>query len=79
MLLKQAAGIPMEKKKGGEVIPAEEKTKEQRQVQGLQGDAGPGARHRQEEDRRTSTPATSTTPPASSKGPPAAWALAVEG
>src|SRR5438132_1218140 len=27
ILLKQAAGIPIEKKKGGEVIPAEEKTK----------------------------------------------------
>jgi large subunit ribosomal protein L11 len=27
VLLKQAAGIPLEKKKGGEVIPAEEKTK----------------------------------------------------
>ena len=27
MLLKQAAGIPVEKKKGGEVLPAEEKTK----------------------------------------------------
>src|ERR1700722_10985255 len=27
ILLKQAAGIPLEKKKGGEVIPAEEKTK----------------------------------------------------
>src|SRR6266576_7072981 len=27
VLLKQAAGIPTEKKKGGEVIPAEEKTK----------------------------------------------------
>src|SRR3979411_3078673 len=27
ILLKQAAGIPMEKKKGGEVINAEEKTK----------------------------------------------------
>lgn len=27
VLLKQAAGIPMEKKKGGEVIPGEEKTK----------------------------------------------------
>ena len=27
VLLKQAAGIPIEKKKGGEVIPAEEKTK----------------------------------------------------
>src|SRR5438034_3151795 len=27
VLLKQAAGIPMEKKKGGELIPAEEKTK----------------------------------------------------
>ena len=26
-LLKQAAGIPLEKKKGGEVIPSEEKTK----------------------------------------------------
>jgi large subunit ribosomal protein L11 len=26
-LLKQAAGIPLEKKKGGELIPAEEKTK----------------------------------------------------
>jgi len=27
VLLKQAAGIPLEKKKGGEVIPADEKTK----------------------------------------------------
>src|SRR5437588_8913771 len=27
ILLKQAAGIPMEKKKGGEVLPTEEKTK----------------------------------------------------
>src|SRR4051795_12839574 len=27
ILLKQAAGIPIEKKKGGEVIPGEEKTK----------------------------------------------------
>jgi large subunit ribosomal protein L11 len=27
VLLKQAAGIPIEKKKGGEVIPSEEKTK----------------------------------------------------
>jgi large subunit ribosomal protein L11 len=27
VLIKQAAGIPMEKKKGGEVIPPEEKTK----------------------------------------------------
>ena len=27
VLLKQAAGIPVEKKKGGELIPAEEKTK----------------------------------------------------
>src|SRR5438874_6043842 len=27
VLLKQAAGIPLEKKKGGEMIPAEEKTK----------------------------------------------------
>jgi len=27
VLLKQAAGIPMEKKKGGEVLPAEEKAK----------------------------------------------------
>src|SRR5437660_7632638 len=27
VLLKQAAGIPLEKKKGGEVIPTEEKTK----------------------------------------------------
>jgi len=27
VLLKQAAGIPMEKKKGGELIPSEEKTK----------------------------------------------------
>ena len=44
VLLKQAAGIPLEKKKGGEVIPAEEKTKAERQVQGLQGDRRPGAR-----------------------------------
>src|SRR5437868_11895205 len=28
VLLKQAAGIPIEKKKGGDVIPADEKTKQ---------------------------------------------------
>ena len=27
VLLKQAAGIPLEKKRGGDLIPAEEKTK----------------------------------------------------
>ena len=35
ILLKQAAGIPMEKKKGGEVIPAEEKTKQSGKYKGF--------------------------------------------
>src|SRR5438093_13099997 len=35
VLLKQAAGIPLEKKKGGEVIPAEEKTKRSGKYKGL--------------------------------------------
>ena len=35
MLLKQAAGIPLEKKKGGEVINAEEKTKQSGKYKGF--------------------------------------------
>src|SRR5713226_7730520 len=35
VLLKQAAGIPLEKKKGGEVIPAEEKTKKTGKYKGF--------------------------------------------
>src|SRR6195256_1736790 len=35
ILLKQAAGIPMEKKKGGEVINAEEKTKKSGKYKGF--------------------------------------------
>src|ERR1700677_2391070 len=35
ILLKQAAGIPMEKKKGGEVIPGEEKTKKSGKYKGF--------------------------------------------
>ena len=35
VLLKQAAGIPLEKKKGGEVIPPEEKTKGTGKYKGL--------------------------------------------
>jgi large subunit ribosomal protein L11 len=35
VLLKQAAGIPLEKKKGGELIPAEEKTKGSGKYQGF--------------------------------------------
>src|SRR3954471_14217936 len=34
-LLKQAAGIPLEKKKGGEVIPGEEKTKQSGKYKGF--------------------------------------------
>jgi large subunit ribosomal protein L11 len=34
-LLKQAAGIPLEKKKGGELIPAEEKTKQSGKYKGF--------------------------------------------
>ncbi len=34
VLLKQAAGIPLEKKKGGEFIPAEEKTKKSGKYKG---------------------------------------------
>jgi large subunit ribosomal protein L11 len=35
VLLKQAAGIPLEKKKGGEVIPEEEKTKKSGKYKGF--------------------------------------------
>jgi large subunit ribosomal protein L11 len=35
VLLKQAAGIPIEKKKGGDVIPAEEKTKQSGKYKGF--------------------------------------------
>src|SRR5438128_8761578 len=35
VLLKQAAGIPLEKKKGGEVIPGEEKTKKTGKYKGF--------------------------------------------
>src|SRR6202171_4771180 len=35
VLLKMAAGIPLEKKKGGEVIPAEEKTKQSGKYKGF--------------------------------------------
>ena len=35
ILLKQAAGIPVEKKKGGEVIPGEEKTKKSGKYKGF--------------------------------------------
>src|SRR5581483_6576974 len=36
VLLKQAAGIPLEKKKGGEVIPPEEKAKKSGKYKGFQ-------------------------------------------
>jgi large subunit ribosomal protein L11 len=35
VLLKQAAGIPIEKKKGGEILPAEEKTKKSGKYKGF--------------------------------------------
>jgi large subunit ribosomal protein L11 len=35
ILLKQAAGIPIEKKKGGDVIPSEEKTKQSGKYKGF--------------------------------------------
>src|SRR5262249_23950471 len=35
VLLKKAAGIPIEKKKGGEVLPAEEKTKQSGKYKGF--------------------------------------------
>src|SRR5258708_18107896 len=35
VLIKQAAGIPLEKKKGGEVIPGEEKTKKSGKYKGF--------------------------------------------
>lgn len=35
ILLKQAAGIPIEKKKGGEIIPGEEKTKKSGKYKGF--------------------------------------------
>jgi len=56
VLLKQAAGIPLEKKKGGDVINEEEKKEAERQVQGLQGQLRPGARDRPEEAGRPQRP-----------------------
>ena len=49
VLLKQAAGIPLEKKKGGEVIPAEEKTKESGKYKGFKVTPAQVAGDRQEE------------------------------
>jgi len=40
VLLKQAAGIPLEKKKGGELIPAEEKTKGSGKYKGFKVSSG---------------------------------------
>lgn len=40
ILLKQAAGIPLEKKKGGELIPAEEKSKGSGKYKGFKVSAG---------------------------------------
>jgi large subunit ribosomal protein L11 len=40
VLLKQAAGIPLEKKKGGELIPAEEKAKGSGKYKGFKVSAG---------------------------------------
>src|SRR5215813_3764464 len=40
VLLKQAAGIPLEKKKGGEVISAEEKTKKSGKYKGFKVNPG---------------------------------------
>ena len=73
VLLKQAAGIPLEKKKGGEVINAEEKAKAKRKIQGLQGDGGPGARHRPAEAARPQRPRPGPCHCASSRARPAAW------
>ena len=56
VLLKQAAGIPLEKKKGGEVITAEEKTKASGKYKGFKVTRRPGARHRQEEAARPQRP-----------------------
>jgi large subunit ribosomal protein L11 len=39
VLLKQAAGIPLEKKKGGEIIPAEEKAKHSGKYKGFKVNA----------------------------------------
>jgi len=40
VLIKQAAGIPIEKKKGGEVLPAEEKAKQSGKYKGFKVTAG---------------------------------------
>src|SRR5258708_40179597 len=40
VLLKQAAGIPLEKKRGGELIPAEEKTKGSHKYKGFKVNPG---------------------------------------
>src|SRR6202034_3262042 len=40
VLIKQAAGIPLEKKKGGELIPAEEKAKGSGKYKGFKVSAG---------------------------------------
>ncbi len=56
ILLKQAAGIPIEKKKGGEVIPGEEKTKQTGKYKGFKVSDRPGARDRQAEVQRPQRP-----------------------
>ena len=73
VLLKQAAGIPLEKKKGGEVIPAEEKTKGSGKYKGFKVTKAQVATS-PSESSATSTPAMSNMRPGSSPARPAAWA-----
>ncbi len=49
ILLKQAAGIPIEKKKGGEVLAAEEKAKLTGKYKGFKVSPAAGARNRKKE------------------------------
>ena len=74
MLIKQAAGIPLEKKKGGDLIPAEEKTKKSGKYKGFKVSPAQ-VRDIARRSCRTSTPATSIMPRASSRARPVAWAL----
>ena len=56
VLLKQAAGLPIEKKAAGKQLPAEEKTKKTGKYKGFKVTEEAGAGHRREEDERPERP-----------------------
>jgi len=74
VLLKQAAGIPLEKKKGGELIPAEEKTKGSGKYKGFKVSPAQ-VQDIAKKKLQDLMPATWNTLSASSRERPAAWGL----